>query len=190
MLQAYNGRETLSGYLIVRVADPGKTQALFQDLNREFRKIPARRALSYTYLSDDIARAYSSLDNIWQMISFVTLIAILTACAGIFGLISQVARQRTKEIGVRKVLGASVFSITILVSSDFLKLVGLAILIASSIGLIFGQRMLDHFAYHTQMQWWYFAIAGLLAVIIAALTVSYQSIRAALINPVTSLKAD
>jgi putative ABC transport system permease protein len=190
MLQAYGGRESLSGYLMVRVTDPAKGPALFAELDREFKKIPARRTLSYTYLSDDIARSYSSLDNIWQMISFVTMIAILTACAGIFGLISLVARQRTKEIGVRKVLGASVASIAILLSIDFLKLVLLAILIAAPIGWWLGQDLLNYFAYHTNIQWWYVGVAGALAVGIALVSILFQALKAALMNPVTSLRSE
>lgn len=190
MLQAYSGRESLSGYLMVRIMDPAKAPALIAELEREFRKIPARRALTYTYLSDDIARAYRSLDNIWRMISFVTIIAILTACAGIFGLISLVAKQRTKEIGVRKVLGASVASITALLSIDFLKLVILAILIASPVGWWLGDTLLSYFAYHTQTQWWYFVVAGLVAVGIALVSVLFQAIRAALMNPVSALRSE
>lgn len=190
VLQAYSGRESLSGYLMVRVADLAKAPALIAELEREFKKIPARRSLTYTYLADDITRAYRSFDNIWQMVSFVTAVSILIACAGIFGLISLVARQRTKEIGVRKVLGASVASITVLLSKDFLKLVMIAILIAAPIGWWLGNQMLNNFAYHTRIQWWYIGMAGLLAVGIALLTVGYQSIKAALVNPVQSLRSE
>ncbi len=190
MLQVYVGRESLSSFLAVRVADPAKAPALIADLEREFKKIPARRALSYFYLTDEVAKAYQPLNNAWLMIGFVTLIAILTACAGIFGLITLVARQRTKEIGVRKVLGASVLSITVLLSKDFLKLVLLAVMIAAPVGWLVGQRMLGYFAYHTDIQWWYLAVAGLLAVAIALLTVSFQSIKAALMNPVKSLRSE
>jgi putative ABC transport system permease protein len=190
MLQAYSGRESLSSFLAVRVADASKAPALVADLEREFKKIPARRALTYTYLSDEVAKAYLSLDNIWQMISFVTFIAILTACAGIFGLITLVAQRRTKEIGVRKVLGASVLSITTLLSMDFLKLVLLAIGIATPIGWWLGQKMLDYFAYHTAIQWWYVVVAALLAIGIALGSVVFQAIRAALANPVKSLRSE
>ncbi|QJW89470.1 FtsX-like permease family protein [Spirosoma taeanense] len=190
MLQVYNGRESLSGYLLVRVRDVAKAPALVAELEREFRKIPARRALTYSYLSDDIARSYQSLDNIWRMISFVTMIAILTACAGIFGLISLVAKQRTKEIGVRKVLGASVASLTLLLSMDFLKLVLLAIAIAIPVGWWFGQDMLNYFAYHTSIQWWYIVVAGGLAVGIALMSISFQALKAALMNPARSLRSE
>ncbi|GAB3943976.1 ABC transporter permease [Spirosoma harenae] len=190
MLQYYSGPESLSEFLAVRITSPTKAPALIADMEREFKKIPSRRSITYSYLSDDIARAYRSLDNIWRMISFVTIIAILIACAGIFGLISLVARQRTKEIGVRKVLGASVASITTMLSMDFLKLVFLAILIGAPMGWWLGKTVLASFAYHVQIQWWYIALAGVLAILIAFLTVSYQSIKAALVNPVKSLRSE
>ena len=112
------------------------------------------------------------------------------ACAGTFGLVSLVARQRTKEIGVRKVLGASVVSITLMLSSDFLKSIVLAILIATPIGWWLGGKMLTYFAYHTDIQWWYVVIAALLAVGIALGSVVFQAIRAALMNPVKSLRSE
>jgi len=189
-LQWYGGRESLSSFLTVRVADPAKAPALIADLEREFKKIPARRALTYTYLADEVAKSYQPLNNAWQMISFVTLVAILTACAGIFGLVTLVARQRTKEIGIRKVLGASVLSLTVLLSKDFLTLVLLAVLVATPVGWFFGQRMLNYFAYHISIQWGYLAISGALAVGIALLTVSFQSVKAALMNPVKSLRSE
>lgn len=190
MLQAYGGRERLSGYLLVRVTDPAKAPALLADLSREFKKIPARRTLSYTLLRDEINQSYRSLDDLWQMISFVTTIAILTACAGIFGLISLVARQRTKEIGVRKVLGATVLNITTLLSMDFLRLVGLAILIAAPIGWWLGDKTMGFFAYHIELTWWYIVLAGALAVLIALASVVFQALRAALANPVKALRSE
>ena len=190
MLQGYGGRESLSSFLSVRVADPTKAPALVVELEREFKKIPARRPLSYTYLSDEVAKAYLSLDNIWRMISFVTLIAILTACAGIFGLITLVAQQRTKEIGIRKVLGASVVGIVTLLSKDFLKLVLVAIIIASPISWWLGQKMLAYFAYKIGVKWWIFVLAGALAAGLALLTVGFQAIKAALANPVKSLRSE
>lgn len=189
-LQWYGGRESLSSFLSVRIVDPSKAPALIADLEHAFKKIPARRALSYFYLADEVVKVYQPLNNAWLMIGFVTLVAILTACAGIFGLITLVARQRTKEIGVRKVLGASVISIAALLSSDFLKLVGAAILIASPLGWLLGRRMLSYFAYHAEVQWWYFVVAGLLAVGIALVSVIVQAIRAALMNPVKSLRSE
>ncbi|WP_077923248.1 ABC transporter permease [Spirosoma sp. 209] len=190
MLQWYGGREQLSSFLSVRLADEDKAPALIRELETQFGKIPARRTLSYVYLADEIGKTYQSIESIWRMVSFVTIIAILIACAGIFGLISLVARQRTKEIGVRKVLGASVVSIAALLSSDFMKLVALAILIASPLGWWLGVKLLSYFAYHTQVQWWYIVVAALLAIGIALGSVIFQAVRAALANPVTSLRSE
>ncbi len=189
-LQFYGGRESLNSFLSVRVTNASKAPALVADLEREFKKIPARRALTYTYLSDDVAQAYQPLGNAWLLISFVTFIAILTACAGIFGLITIVAQRRTKEIGVRKVLGASVASITTLLSMDFLKLVFLAIAIATPVGWWLGGKMLNYFAYHTAVQWWYVVVAALLAIGIAMGSVVFQAVRAAVANPVKSLRSE
>ena len=116
--------------------------------------------------------------------------AIFIACLGLFGLVAFAAEQRTKEIGVRKVLGASVTSIVALLSRDFLKLVLMAIVIASPVAWYAMNRWLSDFAYRIELGWWMFAIAGVLALVIALLTVSYQSIKAALMNPVKSLRTE
>ncbi len=192
VLHWYGGRQTLNQFLTVRLADATNAPAVIKDLETQFRKIPARRALAYVYMADEVEKAYQPIDNIWRMISFVSLVAILTACAGIFGLILLVARQRTKEIGVRKVLGASVFSITALLSSDFLRLAGIAIVFAAPLGWWLGNTMLSYFAYRTQTQWWYFVVAAALALAlaIALISVLFQAMRAAMANPVKSLRSE
>ena len=124
------------------------------------------------------------------LIGSFTGIAILISCLGLFGLATFAAEQRTKEIGIRKVLGASVAGITGLLTKDFLKLVLLAIVIACPLAWWLMQKWLDDFAYSIKMQWWMFALAGLTALVIAFLTVSFQSIRAALANPVKSLRSE
>jgi putative ABC transport system permease protein len=118
------------------------------------------------------------------------LVAILIACLGLFGLSAFAAEQRTKEIGIRKVLGSSVTGIVRLLSNDFLKPVLVAIVVASPIGWYAMQRWLNDFAYRIDIEWWIFALAGLLAVGIALLTVSFQAIKAALTDPVKSLKSE
>jgi putative ABC transport system permease protein len=109
---------------------------------------------------------------------------------GLFGLATFTAEQRTKEIGIRKVLGASVVNITTLLSKDFLKLVLIAIVIASPIAYYFMQKWLQDFAYRIEISWWIFAVAGAISLLIALLTVSYQAIKAALMNPVKSLRTE
>ena len=118
------------------------------------------------------------------------MLTILISCLGLFGLAAFTAEQRTKEIGVRKVLGASVVSIVTLLSKDFLKLVLIAIVLASPIAWYAMTKWLQDFAYKIDIEWWVFALAGLLAVSIALLTVSFQSVKAALMNPVNSLRSE
>ncbi|WP_317127230.1 ABC transporter permease [Chitinophaga barathri] len=117
-------------------------------------------------------------------------LTILIACLGLFGLATYAAGQRQKEIGIRKVLGGSVTSIVRLLSSDFVKLVLISVLIATPLAWWGMNRWLNGFPYHISIQWWMFALAGLLAVFIALLTVSAQAIKAALADPVKVLKAD
>ncbi|HEY0111177.1 MAG TPA: FtsX-like permease family protein, partial [Fibrella sp.] len=116
--------------------------------------------------------------------------AILIACLGLFGLATFTAEQRTKEIGVRKVLGASVSSIVTLLSKDFLKLVLIAVVIASPLAWWAMTEWLTGFAYKIDIEWWVFLLAGTLAMGIALLTVSFQSVKAALMNPVKSLRSE
>lgn len=125
-----------------------------------------------------------------DMISVFAAIAIFICCLGLFGLVTFMAERRTKEIGIRKVLGASVANISGLLAKDFLKLVAVAIVIASPLAYYFMQKWLADFAYRIEIQWWMFAVAGLAAVSIALLTVGFQSVRAALANPVKSLRSE
>ena len=125
-----------------------------------------------------------------SLVGSLTGIAILISCLGLFGLAAFAAERRTKEIGIRKVLGASVAGITALLAKDFLKLVLIAIVLASPIAYYFMNIWLSDFAYRIDIQWWMFAVAGLVAIVVAFLTVSFQSIRAALMNPVKSLRSE
>ena len=124
------------------------------------------------------------------MISLAAGLAIFIACLGLFGIATLTIAQRTKEIGVRKVLGASTVEIVFLLNKNFSFLVLGATVLAIPLALYFLQNWLADFAYHIQIQWWIFALAGLGALVITLLTVSYQSVRAALVNPVKSLKTE
>jgi ABC-type antimicrobial peptide transport system permease subunit len=123
-----------------------------------------------------------------ELTSWLAVLAIFISCLGLFGLATFTAGQRTKEIGVRKVLGATASSVVRLLSKDFLKPLLIAIAIATPLAWFVMNRWLSGYAYKINLDWWIFVLAGLLAVCIAMLTVSYQSIKSALMNPVTSLR--
>ncbi len=144
----------------------------------------------YTFMDDNLQAQYRSEERLASMLSSFTLVSILLACLGLLGLITYITRQRTKEIGIRKVLGASTSNILTLLSKDFMQLILLALVIASPIAYYFMEQWLQDFAYRIDMQWWTFLVAGLCAIGIALFTVSFQSIRAAVANPVESLRSE
>lgn len=133
---------------------------------------------------------YADVQRMGDIFTTFAILAIIIACLGLFALSAFMAEQRSKEIGIRKVLGASVISITRLLSLDFVKLVILAILIASPIAWWGMHKWLQGFAYHPPVQWWIFAVAGMVAILIALITVSFQSIKAAVANPMNSLRSE
>ncbi|MBE7178417.1 MAG: ABC transporter permease, partial [Mucilaginibacter polytrichastri] len=138
----------------------------------------------------DFNKLYSAEQRTGKIFMSFAFFAVLIACLGLFGLVTYAAEQRTKEIGVRKVLGATVQNIVTLLSADFLKLVGIAALIAFPLGWFAMNRWLQDFAFRTTIGWWIFAAAALLAVVITLATTGFQAIKAALANPVKSLRSE
>jgi putative ABC transport system permease protein len=138
----------------------------------------------------DFDATYRSEQRVGTIFFVFTTLAIVIACLGIFGLAAYSAEQRSKEIGIRKVLGATVPSIVGMLSRDFIKLVFIAILIASPLAWFSMQKWLQSFAYRIDLHWWILAIGGSTALLIALLTVSFQAIKAAVANPVHSLKTE
>ncbi len=161
-----------------------------QFIQQAWQKRYPKEVFTYEYLDEQLAKFYESETLVFQLSVVFAGIAILISCLGLYGLVLFTMNQRTKEIGIRKVLGASVASIIALLSTDFLKLVSIAILIASPLAWYAMNEWLQDFAYHIQMEWWMIALAGTLATTIALTTVSFQSIKAALMNPVQSLKVE
>jgi putative ABC transport system permease protein len=143
--------------------------------------------LNYRFLDDDLNKLYRKEAKLGQIIQYFTFLAIFIACMGLFGLASFTTERRTKEIGVRKVLGASVTNLVLLLSNEFTKLVLVAFVIATPIAWLAMNRWLENFAFRTGIHWWIFAMAGGISLLIALLTVSYQAIKAALANPVEAL---
>ena len=144
----------------------------------------------YDFLDKTFARMYQSENQMASILLVFTALALFIGCLGLFALATFTAEQRTKEIGIRKVLGASVFSITSLLSKDFLKLVAIALLIGSPVAWYFMNQWLANFIYHINIEWWIFALASALSILIALATVIFQAIRAALLNPVKSLRSE
>ncbi|MBK7940138.1 MAG: ABC transporter permease [Lewinellaceae bacterium] len=144
----------------------------------------------YAFVDENFRKLYEADVRFGNILGFFTLLTLFIACLGLFGLASYTTMLRTKEIGIRKVLGASVAGITGLLAKDFLKLVVIAIVIASPVAWWAMNEWLSDFAYRIDIQWWMFAVAGAVAVAIAFLTVGFQSMRAALANPVSSLRSE
>ncbi|NLR59317.1 FtsX-like permease family protein [Chitinophaga polysaccharea] len=144
----------------------------------------------YIFLDQAVQKQYDTEVTLSRIINYFTIIAILISCLGLFGLAAFSAEQRRKEIGIRKALGASVSGIVQLLSGDFLKLVLIAMAIATPIAWYAMDKWLSAYAYRVHLQWWMFAGSGILALLIALFTVSYQAIRAALVNPVKSLRTE
>lgn len=164
--------------------------SFISSIESSWQKMAPGQPLVYSFLDQRFDKLYESETRIGKITNTFAFLAIFIACIGLFGLASFAAERRTKEIGIRKVLGASVLSITTLLSKDFLKLVLVAIVIASPIAWYAMDKWLQDFAYRIEIGWWVFMLAGVLAVAIALVTVSYQSIKAALMNPVKSLKTE
>lgn len=150
----------------------------------------AGQPFEYSFMDDDFNHLYQSEQSTGKIFISFVFFAILIACLGLFGLVTYAAEQRTKEIGIRKVLGASVRNIVAMLSGDFLKLVGIAFFIAFPIAWYAMNNWLQGFAYRTHISWWIFALAGLAAVLITLTTVSFRAIKAALANPVRSLRSE
>ena len=183
----YNPQE--NGYLLVK-AHAGQTSRGITDLERITKQFNPNYPFTYHFLDEAYEKLYNAEQQVSTLVNYFGLLAILISCLGLFGLAAFTAEQRTKEIGVRKVLGASVSSIITLLSKDFLKLVLIALVLATPLAWWAVSQWLGTFAYRTELSWWLFAVAGLLAVGIALMTVSFQSIRAALMNPVKSLRSE
>lgn len=145
---------------------------------------------SYTFLDERFNNTYKAEQKTGQILGTFAGLTIFVACLGLFGLAAFTADQRTKEIGVRKVLGASVTGIIALLSRDFLKLVVIALVIATPAAWWLMERWLQEFAYKVSVSWWVFALAGIVSTLVALATISYQSVKAALMNPVKSLRAE
>ncbi len=155
-----------------------------------YKKMAPGQPFTYSFMDDDFNRIYTAEQRIGNISITFSILAIVIACLGLFGLVTYAAEQRIREIGIRKVLGASISNIVSMLSMDFLKLVLIASVIAFPFAWYFMNSWLQDFANRIHISWWIFAIAGIMALLIALITVSFQAIRAALMNPVKSLRTE
>ncbi len=147
-------------------------------------------SFTYNFMDDLYNKTYSAEQKTGTILNIFAILTIFVACLGLFGLATYTAEQRTKEIGIRKVLGANVASVTKMLSTDFIKLVFIACLIAFPLSWWAMNKWLESFAYRIDISWWIFVIAGVTAIVIAIITVSFQAVKAAMANPVESLRTE
>ncbi|HUR10686.1 MAG TPA: ABC transporter permease [Flavitalea sp.] len=178
---------TRQGFFNVKI-DPKNVRNTIAGIESAWKKLGTERPFQYYFLDETFSKLYQSERNFQSVFFYITILVIIIACLGLFGLVSFMTEQRRKEIGIRKVLGASVTGILALLSKDFLKLVALAALLAFPIAWYAMSRWLRDFAYRTDLSWWIFITAAVVALVIAVLTISLQAFRTAVSNPVKSLR--
>jgi hypothetical protein len=164
--------------------------ATLSNIEKQWKAAYPNEKFTFTFFEETIARFYVKERQTALLMNTAMAIAIFISCMGLFGLAAFTAKQRTREIGIRKVLGASVANIATMLSKDFVILVAAAIVISAPLAWYFMHKWLEHFAYRITISWWIFVLAGSLAMLIALLTVSFQAIKAAVVSPVKSLRTD
>jgi len=183
------GEDVGWGSALVRTA-PGKTKEALASLEKICKTLNQKFPFTYKFSDEEYAKLYKSEQLVGQLANYFAFLAIFISCLGLLGLVLFTAEQRTKEFGIRKVLGASPGSLFYLLSKEFLQLVLVALIIASPLAWIAMNNWLQNYEYRIHISWWMFVIAGVLAILIALTTVSFQAIRAAVANPVKSLRTE
>lgn len=178
------------GVLLLRINPAISPQTALAKIETVFKKYSPGQPFEYQFVDVEYAKKFSTEVRVAKLTSFFSILAIFISCLGLFGMASFMAERRTKEIGVRKVMGASVLNLWAMLSRDFLILVSIALLIAIPMAYYFMHSWLQNYQYRSEISWWIFAIAGIGILVITLVTVSFQSVRAALTNPVESLKAE
>jgi hypothetical protein len=177
-------------WVFLRVHPHASTHDALAKIEAGFKAIIPTLPFDYQFVDEEYGLKFAEEERVGLLAKFFAALSIFISCLGLFGLTSYVAEQRTREIGVRKVLGASVFSVWRLLSKEFILLVFLACLIATPLSWSYLQHWLQKYAYRIEISWWIFAVSFLGTLLITILTVSFQAIRAARANPVKSLRAE
>jgi hypothetical protein len=177
------------GTILVRIK-AGETGQALADLEKICKTVNPEFPFSYQFSDLQYASLYKSEQVVSKLSNYFAFLAIFISCLGLFVLAMFTAEQRNKEIGIRKVLGATSKNIVALLSSNFLKPILISLVIAFPVAWLAAQKWLEGFAYRIHISWWIFLIAGFIAILIALITVSFQAIKAAIANPVTSLRSE
>ncbi|MBE9462277.1 ABC transporter permease [Dyadobacter subterraneus] len=186
----YNLSSGEGGVINIKLNPQTNTSSALATIESVFKKYDTGSPFEYSFVDEQYATKFFNEERIGKLTTFFAILAIMISCLGIFGLASFTAEQRTKEIGVRKVLGASVANLWRMLSTDFVVLVIISCIISTPIALYFLNGWLQKYEYRTEISWWIFILASLGALIITLMTVSYQAIRAALLDPVKSLRSE
>jgi ABC-type antimicrobial peptide transport system permease subunit len=179
-----------NNFVNIRINPAISASESVQKIGDVFKKYAPSAIYDYKFADQEYAKKFAAEERIGTLASFFAVLAIFISCLGLFGLASYVAEQRTKEIGVRKVLGASVLNLWGLLSKEFVMLVAIAFGIATPIAYYFLSNWLQKYTYRTEVSWWIFTATGAIALLITLLTISFQSIKVALTNPVKSLRSE
>jgi ABC-type antimicrobial peptide transport system permease subunit len=178
-------------FYVLNVKTTGaQAQKAIASTQQAYQKLYPNKVFKYEFLDEQYDNLYKSDARVGKLTGLFTGLALFISCLGLFGLAAFAAVQRTKEIGIRKVLGASVAGITALLTSDFIKLIGVAIVIASPMAYYFMQEWLRDFAYRIEVGWPFFALAGALALVVTFVTVGWQAVKAAVMDPVKALRSE
>jgi putative ABC transport system permease protein len=189
-LFALLGPQNAGDVVIARINPAISARAALDKITPLFRQFDPDQPFEYHFVDDDYARKFSSEERVGRLASVFSGLAVFISCLGLFGLISFVAEQRKKEIGIRKVLGASVVNVWSLLSGDFVMLVSISFVVAAPIAYLAMKGWLQNYDYRATMSWWIFAAAGAGAMLITVVVVSVQAVRAALANPIKSLRTE
>ena len=181
--------KTTYGNALVRT-QPGKTKQAIASLETLCKQLNPNFQFTYYFSDEEYQKLYNSEQVISKLSNVFASLAIIISCLGLLGLAIFTTEQRIKEIGIRKVLGAGIGSLFTLLSSEFLVLVGIALLIASPLAWLAMNNWLQHYAYHTKIEWWIFILSGLVAIAITVITISFQTLKAVFVNPINSLRSE
>jgi putative ABC transport system permease protein len=179
----------MPGYQLVAIrVSPNSTRSVLKSLQETVERYDNVHPFEFSFLDENVNKQYASTEKLGNIFTTFSFLAIFIACLGLFGLVSFTTEQRTKEIGIRKVLGASVPGIIVMLTKEFTKWVIIGSLIAFPLAYYFMNIWLENFAYRVPIGLWMFLVSGMCALFIALITVGYQAIKAATANPVKSLR--